>query len=121
MPYCPKCLIEFVEGTVKCEDCGADLLPGSPPAAPAPVAIGDARDTKLVSVRVFSGGTAQMDAELARNILRTQGIPCVLPGETSAELLPVLDVPLLVREADAEKATRVLEEFFDTDATAGRE
>jgi hypothetical protein len=81
--------------------------------------ISDAKDMKLVAVRIFSGGTAQMDADLARNILRSQGIPCVLSGETSAEMLPVLDVPLLVREEDAQKAARVLEEYLDTDATAG--
>ena len=31
MPYCAQCLIEYVEGTAQCEDCGASLLPGSPP------------------------------------------------------------------------------------------
>ena len=121
MPYCPQCFIEYLEGTAQCEDCGGDLVPGSPPEAPPPMKIGDAKDVNLVSVRVFSGGTAQMDADLARNILRAQGIPCVLPGETSAKLLPVLDVPLLVRGEDAEKAARVLEEYLDTDATPGTE
>ena len=121
MPYCPQCLIEYVEGTTKCEDCQGDLLPGSPREAPEPREIDDAKDMKLVPVRVFSGGTAQMDADLARNILRSQGIPCVLPGETSAELIPVLDVSLMVREEDEVKAARVLAEYFDTDATAGTE
>ncbi len=121
MPYCPQCSIEYVEGTAKCEDCGADLVPGSPPEARPPLEIGDPKNAKLVSVRIFSGGTAQMDADLARNILQSQGIPCVLPGETSAEIIPVLDVSLLVREEDAEKATRVLEDYFDTDATEGTE
>ena len=120
MPYCPRCVVEYVEGTARCEDCGAKLVPGSPPAGAPPIEIGDAKNMKLVSVRVFSGGTAQMDADLARNLLRTQGIPCVLPGETSAELLPVLNVPLLVREQDAEKAVRVLAEYLDTDTTAGK-
>lgn len=119
MPYCPQCFVEYVEGTAHCEDCGADLVPGSPPEAPAPLEIADAKDMKLVAVRIFSGVTAQMDADLARNILRSQGIPCVLSGETSAEMLPVLDVPLLVREEDAQKAARVLEEYLDTDATVG--
>jgi hypothetical protein len=36
MPYCAKCLIEYVEGTTQCEDCWAFLLPGSPPEAPLP-------------------------------------------------------------------------------------
>ncbi len=54
-----------------------------------------------------------MDADLARNILETEGIPCVLPGETSAEVLPVLDVPLLVREQDAGRATELLKSYLD--------
>jgi hypothetical protein len=118
MPYCPQCLIEYVEGMNKCEDCGSDLQPGSPPPAPPRVEITNEKDVKLVSVRTFTGGTAQMDADLARNILQSQGIPSVLPGETSAELLPVLDVHMLVREEDAERAATVLEEYLDTDAAA---
>jgi hypothetical protein len=121
MPYCPQCLIEYLEGTAHCEDCGTDLVPGSPPESPPRVQISDSKDVKLVSVRVFTGGTAQMDADLARNILQSQGIPCVLPGETSAELLPVLDVPLLVRKEDEERAARILEEYLDRDATTDTE
>jgi hypothetical protein len=62
-----------------------------------------------------------MDAELARNILQSQGIPCLLQGESSVEMLPVLDIPLLVREEDAAHAERVLQDFLDTDASAGQE
>jgi hypothetical protein len=76
------------------------------------------KDVKLVPVRVFSGGTAQMDAELARNILQSQGIASVAQGETAAELLPVLDVPLFVREQDVPRAESILEEYFDKDTPA---
>ena len=118
MPYCPQCFIEYVEGTVTCEDCGTDLVPGSPPESPPRVELAETKDVKLVSVRVFTGGTAQMDADLARNILQAQGIPCVLSGEGAANLLPVLDVHLLVREEDAERAALVLQEYLDTETTA---
>ncbi len=121
MPYCSKCLIEYVEGTTQCEDCGADLLPGSPTQSPAQLEILDSKDVKLSPVRVFTGATAQMNADLARSILQSQGIPCILQGETSAELLPVLDVPVLVREQDAERATRILEGYFDLDSPAAEE
>ncbi|MGO8787363.1 MAG: putative signal transducing protein [Terriglobia bacterium] len=119
MPYCAQCLIEYVEGTTRCEDCGADLLPGSPPEAPPLVDLSGEKNVKLVSVRVFNGGTAQMDADLARNILQAQGIPCLLQGEGSFEMLPVLDIPLLVREEDAERAERFLQEYLDTEAPSG--
>jgi len=116
MPYCAKCLIEYVEGTDKCEDCGEALVPGSPPEPPPRIDLAKEKDVKLVPVRVFNGGTAQMDAELAQNILRTQSIPSVLQGETSAEMLPVLDIPLLVREEDVEKAARVLQDYLDSES-----
>jgi len=113
MPYCAQCLVEYVDGTAKCEDCGADLLPGAPPERPPLADLSAEKDVKLVPVRVFTGGTAQMDAELARNVLQSQGIPSLVQGETAAELLPVLDVPLLVREEDAGRAEQVLREFSE--------
>ncbi len=112
MPYCPECFTEYVEGVTQCADCGKTLVPGSPPEhSHRPVH--DLGESKLVRIRVFSGGTAQMDADLARNILENEGIPCVLPGETSAEVLPVLDVGLFVREQDAERATELLKSYLD--------
>ena len=121
MPYCAKCLIEYVDGTTQCEDCGATLLPGSPSEAPPRLEIQHEKDVKLVPVHIYSGGTAQMDAEVARNILESQGIPCILQGEGSVEVLPVLDIPLLVREDDAERAERLLQEYLEADVPAASE
>jgi hypothetical protein len=121
MPYCPSCLTEYVEGTTKCEDCGAELAPGSPPEAPPQTQSAGSGDSKLVTVRVFTGPTALLDADVARNILQSQGIPSLVPGETSAELLPVLDVSLLVREEDAERASRMLQEYLDSEAASPAE
>jgi len=53
---------------------------------------------------------------MAKNILQDQGIPSVVSGGFSAELLPVLDVPLLVREEDAERAARILRDYFEAEA-----
>ncbi len=110
MPYCPECFTEYVEGAVECTDCRVPLQPGLPPAPSS----AELPDVKLVRVRTFSGPTALLDADLAKNLLQTQGIPCILPGETSVELLPVLGIPLLVRERDAGRAARVLKDFFDS-------
>jgi hypothetical protein len=117
--YCPRCYTEYVEGTAQCEDCCVPLQPGEPPersrgAVPTEIR----RDVKLVRVRTFSGPTALLDADVARNILQAQGIPCFVPGETSVELLPVLDVPLLVREQDVEKAEAILKSYLDTPGLA---
>ena len=113
MPYCPKCLTQYVDGTTTCEDCGSNLSPGSPPESPPQPSGAGADDSKLVPVRVFAGPTALLDAEVARNILQTQGIPSFVPGETSVELLPVLDVSLLVRESDAGLAASILRDYLD--------
>jgi len=121
MPYCPNCMTEYVQGTTKCEDCGAALEPGSPPESPPRPPSARADDSKLVPVRVFTGPTALLDAEVARNILQTQGIPSLVPGETSVELLPVLDVSLLVREQDAEHAASILRDYLDTEAASPAE
>jgi Putative prokaryotic signal transducing protein len=140
VPYCPNCLTEYVKGTEECEDCGVPLVPGSPPARGdaessetdrmgtvagwfrSLVGAGPERDepeAKMVRIRTFFGNTAMLNADLARNLLRTRGIPSILPGETSVELLPFLEVPLLVREADAERAKSILRDYFDQSATEG--
>jgi hypothetical protein len=141
MPYCPECLTEYVEGTRECDDCGAALVPGSPPPEEAKgseagsgEAIGgwfrslvgagperDDPDAKMVRVRTFSGPTAMLDADLARNLLQASRIPSILPGETSAEMLPFLEIPLLVREEDAERAASILKDYFDRTAPEGPE
>jgi hypothetical protein len=117
MPYCPNCLTEYVEGTSTCDDCGAYLLPGSPPAAPARPPSEASDNSKLVTVRVFIGNTALVDVDLARNILQSQGIPSLVSGEYAAELLPVLQIPLLVREEDAERAAAILRGYLDGEAS----
>ena len=121
MPYCPNCLTEYVQGATTCEDCGAELAPGSPPQAPPPIQSAGSGDSKLVTVRVFTGPTALLGADVARNILQSQGIPSLVPGETSAELFPVLDVSLLVREEDAERAATILHDYLDAEAASPAE
>jgi len=134
MPYCPECLTEYVEGTRECEDCQIDLVPGSPPEVKDEAEPGsgtskafggwfrslvgageeeEGRPVKTVTIRVFSGGTASLDAGLARKLLHARGIPSILGGETSAEMLPVLEVSLLVREEDADRAADILRDYFD--------
>lgn len=113
MAYCPKCLVEYVDGAKECSDCHAPLQPGAPPVQPAKT-LEIAPDAELVRVRTFSGPTASLDAELAQNILQTQGIACALPGEGHAEILPGIDVvQLLVRKEDAARAEEILKSYLD--------
>jgi mono/diheme cytochrome c family protein len=110
MPYCPQCLAEYTEGATECADCHVRLEPGAPPPdanAPEP-------EPKLVRIRTFSGPTAVMQADLAKNLLQDQGILSFVPGETSAEILPGVDlVQLWVREQDADLAAEVLKSYLD--------
>lgn len=115
MAYCPKCLVEYAEGSPECIDCRVALQSGAPPAS-AGAAEGEiAHDVKLVTIRVFSGRTAPMEAEMAKNRLESEGIPCALGGANAARLLHALDVSLMVREEDAEEAARVLKEYAESD------
>jgi hypothetical protein len=111
MSYCPQCLTEYLEGTTECMDCHVPLQPGTAPERaqghPEP-------EPKLVRVRAFSGPTAVMQADLARNLLEQQGIMSFVPGEVSAEILPGVDlVQLWVREEDGERAAEVLRSYLD--------
>ena len=117
MPHCPQCMTEYAEGAVECPDCRQALQPGLPPEHDPHSKRSGA---KLVRLRTFSGPTAQLDANLARNILETQGILCVLPGEASAEMLPGVDpVQLLVRSEDAEEAAEILQSYIDSPPSTG--
>ncbi len=110
MAYCPQCMTEYEEGSRECMDCRVALKPGPPPEHQLP------RDVKLVCVHTFGGGTALMQAELARSWLESEGIPCVLPGEPSVGMFPVLDVPVFVRKEDEEAAKRILREYLESKA-----
>jgi hypothetical protein len=110
MPHCPKCLIEYVEGTTQCEDCGAFLLPGSPPAPPHRPEIVHEKNAKLLCIRIFTGDSG-MEAEVARGVMESQGIPCTLSGDVAGEPFPVMDIHLLVREEDVARAERILQDY----------
>jgi Putative prokaryotic signal transducing protein len=112
MAYCPICGVEYEEGAEQCMDCQVALQPGPPPEPPPKEQTPKAH---LVRVRVFSGPQSVMQADLARNILETEGIPCVLPGQYTGEMLPGIDViQLFVSESDADRAREILQSYFDT-------
>jgi hypothetical protein len=114
MAYCPQCLTEYREAATECMDCRVALVPGAPPTAGR---ASDEPNAKLVRLRMFSGPTARLDADLARNILAAQGIPAEHTGGQMAEMLPGVDaVQLLVREQDAVEAAEILKSYLDTPA-----
>ncbi|HET7840998.1 MAG TPA: DUF2007 domain-containing protein [Terriglobia bacterium] len=120
MQHCPNCGTEYEESARECIDCHSALRPGPPPTSllerkRQPLR----RDVKLVPVHIFRGGTARMEAELAKSWLESEGIPCVLPGETSVGMIPVLDAPVLVCEEDADEAKQIISKYLDSNAAEG--
>jgi hypothetical protein len=114
MAYCPHCGVEYREGTAQCMDCRIPLKPGLPPENFKERAKKD-EHPQLTRIRIFSGPTAVMEADLARNLLEAEGIPCILPGEYTAEMLPGVEpIQVFVRESDAEQAREILQAYFDT-------
>ena len=114
MAYCPECLAEYKEGALECIDCGVPLRPGAPPTPERP---NFTPDVKLVPVRTFRGPTASLEAELARNVLKEEGILSALPGDMGGEVIPGIDVvQLLVREEEAARADAILKAFENADA-----
>jgi hypothetical protein len=49
-------------------------------------------------------------AEIIKNALRGEGIPCELDGERQAGLSEVLDIGVLVRTQDADLARKIIEQ-----------
>ncbi len=119
MPHCPQCFAEYIEGSRECIDCGVPLLPGVPPPSSSSQ---ESREPRLIRIRVFSGPTARLDANLARTVLENSGIPSVLPGEKMAQAVPGIDViQLLVREENAREAAEILAGCLDSGTPAADE
>ena len=111
MAYCPDCLTEYQQGVVECMDCHVPLNPGAPPPPAAPKKMEP--EPQLVRLRTFYGPTAQLEAHLAKNLLQSQGIACMSPGEEE----PILGIDALqiwVREDDAEQAAEILKAYLDS-------
>jgi len=53
----------------------------------------------------------QNKAEIIKNALRGEGIPCELDGEGQAGLSEILDIGILVRAQDADLARGLIEQY----------
>jgi hypothetical protein len=115
MAYCPECMVEYSEGSPECIDCHLPLERGAPPAREIAMNHSDcSANDELVRVRTFTGRGGRLDAQLAREILKTEGIPCVLPGERAPDIYPATElVQLLVFKKDAARAAEILQNYLD--------
>lgn len=121
MAYCPECGVEYKERAVECMDCHVPLRPGSPPSESSGKEQGDPSE-KLVRLRIFSGPTSLMQADLGKNLLETEGIPCVLQGKVMGEILPGVEpIQMLVHESDVERANDILTAYLEVVQTESGE
>lgn len=49
-------------------------------------------------------------AQIIKNSLHSEGVPCELDGERQAGLAEILDIGVLVRAQDADRARRLIEQ-----------
>jgi hypothetical protein len=66
-----------------------------------------AMSDRFVTVNTYS---LPYEAELARNMLQAEGIEAVIGGDLTGSLLPLGEIQLQVREADAARAAGILAE-----------
>ncbi len=112
MRHCPDCGTEYEDFARECMDCHVALAAG-----PAPE-VAETADVKLIVIRKFMGFRAAAEVEVVRIFLEAHGIPCVVTGVNLARLTSEpLDVRLLVREEDAERAVEILDSCSDDAAT----
>lgn len=108
MPFCPKCRIEYTEETAHCSDCGSELVAALPEQAST--GEGDA-DFELAELSSFA---TVSEAEMAQELLESNGIRTVLRGE--ADPIGVTSganpTTLLVSENDFARARELFEAFF---------
>ena len=64
-------------------------------------------DTKLVKVETLSNPAL---AEIIKNALEADGIPCFLDGESQAGFAGVLNINILVPAPEADRARSLIEE-----------
>jgi hypothetical protein len=93
-----------MEGTSTCEDCGAKLTKELPRES------ADAATSELVEVWYTHG---EMDAQLVRSLLESDGIESMLSGESlrlthGFTVDGLAEVRILVRAVDAKRACEII-------------
>ena len=117
MPFCPKCNCEYREGIVRCAECDVDLVAELTPAK--------TEEPYVVVERRPKAHEARMICEA----LERAGIPCLLKGAETREVLSSVlgasifggedfnEVALEVPESRLTEAHEIIEAFFENGGT----
>ena len=101
MPFCPKCKYEFRDDITVCPDCDLTLVTKlHEPKEQEHI------DVELVTVADF---TFDVQAEEAKVLLESHGIPAIVENAISAMIYPgMAGIKVLVPKEDEKKAREVL-------------
>lgn len=105
MPFCPKCRYKYVNGILKCSDCGVDLVSALPP-------LETPQDAEIELTEVWRA-QGEVEAQLIRSLLESNDIESVLSGEAlrlthGFTVDGLAEVRILVRREDAKRAEEVI-------------
>lgn len=73
MPFCPSCESEYIEGTLRCEDCEVELVEELPDTDEQERVVED--DVEFVHLRAYS---TSIQAEMVAEALENAGIPTMV-------------------------------------------
>ncbi len=107
MPYCPRCRLEYEQGTTRCPECGEELVEGT-------LKSDEPKETQLEVAYV---GASEVDVLRAQAFLEAEGIVGVIRkfGPASYLFDDAIKDPsgawgeILVAAHDVERAKRLLE------------
>ncbi len=107
MPFCPKCRYEYEAGVAVCPDCQVELTAELPPEP-------EQADEPLVELRSLPG---KIYADMVKEALEKQGIPCVVKPEVlSGGLLVSGDTGecrIFVAARHKRRAEKILTDMMD--------
>jgi hypothetical protein len=110
--FCPVCEAEYQPGITRCPEDGAELVSG-------PVSAGDESEANFVTLHTLS---SPVEAEMVNDILRQNGIRCVVQSGANDQFSPVFSavspgVAVLVDERDLDRAKELYASFFGGDTS----
>ena len=113
--FCPVCEAEYEAGITRCADDGAELVESLTPENGA----SDDSEARFVPLHTLS---SPAEAEMVNDILRQNGIRCVVQSGASDQFSPLFSVmspgaQVLVDERDLDRARELYASFFGDDTS----
>ena len=113
--FCPNCEAEYEAGVTHCPDDGAELVERLMTEAGA----SDDSEARFVPLHTLS---SPAEAEMVNDILRQNGIRCVVQSGASDQFSPLFSVmspgaQVLVDERDLDRARELYASFFGDDTS----